>query len=99
LLLKKGYAQSDVLLVTLITAAIMLVRSFRTPPATFMQAAGAFKALVGIGVTTSVISVTLTLGLLLTLGPIASLCGILAGEIVIVLKLNRMMTQWKARHV
>ncbi len=99
LLLKKGYAQSDVLLVTLITAAIMLVRSFRTPPATFMQAAGAFKALVGIGVTTSVISVTLTLGLLLTLGPIASLFGILAGEIVVLLKLNRMMTVWKARHV
>jgi hypothetical protein len=64
-----------------------------------MQAAGEFKALVGIGVTTSVISVILTLGLLLTLGPIASLCGILAGEIVIVLKLNRMTTQWKARHV
>jgi hypothetical protein len=99
LLLKKGYARSDVLLVTLITAAIMLVRSFRTPPATFMQAAGEFKALVGIGVYTSVISVILTLGLLLTLGPIASLCGILAGEIVIVLKLNRMMTEWKARHV
>ena len=99
LLLKKGYAQSDVLLVTLITAAIMLVRSFRTPPATFMQAAGEFKALVGIGVYTSVISVILTLSLLLTLGPIASLCGILAGEIVIVLKLNRMMTEWKARHV
>jgi hypothetical protein len=98
LLLKKGYAQSDVLLVTLIAAAIMLVRSFRTPPATFMQAAGAFKPLVGIGVYSSVISITLTLALLLTLGPIASLCGILTGEIVIMLKLNRMMTEWKARH-
>jgi hypothetical protein len=98
LLLKKGYAQSDVLLVTLLTAAIMLVRSFRTPPATFMQAAGEFKALVGIGVTTSVISVLLTLVLLLTLGPIASLCGILTGEIIILLKLNRMMTDWKAGH-
>ena len=76
----------------------MLVRSFRTPPATFMQAAGAFKALVGIGLYTSVISVILTLAFLLTLGPIASLCGILAGEIVIVLKLNRMMAEWRARH-
>jgi hypothetical protein len=98
LLLKKNYAQSDVLLVTLITATIMLVRSFRTPPATFMQAAGAFKALVGIGFYTSAISVILTLALLLTLGPIASLCGILTGEIVILLKLNRMVADWKTRH-
>ena len=98
LLLKKNYAQHDVLLVTLITSLIMLVRSFRTPPATFMQAAGEFKALVGIGVYTSVISITLTLGFLLTLGPIASLLGILTGEIIILVRLNRMMADWRARH-
>ena len=98
LLLKKGYAQHDVLLVTLITSLIMLVRSFRTPPATFMQAAGEFKALVGIGVYTSVISIVLTLGFLLTLGPIASLLGILTGEIIILMRLNRMMAEWKYRH-
>ena len=68
LLLKKSYAQHDVLLVTLITPLIMLVRSFRTPPAAFMQAAGEFKALAGIGVYTSVISMVLTLGLPAHLG-------------------------------
>ena len=98
LLLKKGYDRHDVLLVTLITSLIMLVRSFRTPPATFMQAAGAFKALVGIGVYTSVISIILTLGFLLTLGPIASLLGILTGEIIILMRLNRMMADWQASH-
>jgi O-antigen/teichoic acid export membrane protein len=98
LLLKKGYALHDVVLVTLITAAIMLVRSFRTPPATFMQAAGEFKALAGIGTYTSVISIVLTLIFLMTLGPVASLCGILAGEIVILIRLNRMTADWKARH-
>jgi hypothetical protein len=98
LLLKKGYAQHDVLLVTLITGAIMLVRSFRTPPATFMQAAGAFKALAKIGTYTSVISIALTLTFLLALGPIASLCGILAGEVMILLRLRRMMADWNARH-
>ena len=75
----------------------MLVRSFRTPPATFMQAAGEFKALVGIGVYTSVISIVLTLGFLVTLGPIASLLGILTGEIIILLRLNRMMADWGVR--
>jgi hypothetical protein len=98
LLLKKGYALHDVLLVTLITAAIMLVRSFRAPPATFMQAASEFKALVGIGLYSSVISIALTLAFLLTLGPIASLCGILAGEIIILCQLTRMASAWKARH-
>ncbi len=98
LLLKKTYAQSDVLLVSLITAAIMLVRSFRTPPATFMQAAGELKALVNIGVTTSAISILLTLAFLLALGPIASLLGVLTGEIVILVMLNRKMADWQARH-
>ncbi|HEY2836417.1 MAG TPA: hypothetical protein VGI89_07600, partial [Rhizomicrobium sp.] len=98
LLLKKGYAQHDVLLVTLITSFIMLVRSFRTPPATFMQAAGEFKALVGIGIYTSVISIVLTLGFLLTLGPIASLLGILTGEIIILMRLNRMTADWRTSH-
>lgn len=98
LLLKKGYALHDVLLVTLITASIMLVRCFRTPLATFMQAAGEFKALVGIGVYTSVISIGLTLVLLLVLGPAASLLGILTGEIIILVRLHRMMADWRARH-
>ncbi len=97
LLLKKNYALHDVLLVTLITATIMLVRAFRTPLATFMQAAGEFRALVGIGMTSSVISILLTLGFLLTLGPIASLCGILTGEVIILFKLNRMTENWRAR--
>jgi O-antigen/teichoic acid export membrane protein len=98
LLLKKGYALHEVLPVALITALIMLVRSFRAPPATFMQAAGEFKALVGIGLYTSVTSIVLTLVFLVTLGPAASLLGILSGEIFILVRLNRMMAQWRARH-
>ena len=98
LILKRGYPQHDALLVTFITAVIMLVRSYRTPLATFMQAAGAFKALMGIGVYSSTISIALTLALLLAFGPIASLCGILAGEIVILLRLKHMMDKWQIRH-
>ncbi len=98
LLLRKGYALSDILLVTLITAAIMLVRCVRTPLATALQAAGQFKALAGIGLYTSPISILLTLGFLLALGPIASLLGILTGEIVIVLMLYRLMRARKVRH-
>jgi hypothetical protein len=98
LLLKKTYALSDVVLVTFLTAGIMLVRSFRTPPATLMQAAGELKTLMDIGVYTSAISIILTLVFLLTLGPIASLLGILAGEIAILILLNRKTAAWQARH-
>ncbi|MBN9553123.1 MAG: hypothetical protein J0H61_00370 [Alphaproteobacteria bacterium] len=96
LLLKKGYPLGDIVLVTGITAAIMLVRCFRAPPATFLQAAGRFKALAGIGLHTGPISLCLTLAFLLAMGPIASLLGILTGEIVIVWKLHRLMRDRKA---
>ena len=98
LLLRKGYALSDIILVTLITAAIMLVRCVRAPLATALQAAGQFKALAGIGLYTSPISILLTLGFLLALGPIASLVGILTGEMVIVLLLSRLMRARKECH-
>jgi O-antigen/teichoic acid export membrane protein len=98
LLLKKGYALSDVAVVTVITAAITLVRSLRVPPATFMQAAGELKALVHIAAFASVISIALTLGFLLIMGPIWSLLGILTGEIIIVMMLNRKMAGWLVRH-
>lgn len=98
LLLKNTYSQSDALLVTFLTGAIMLVRSFRTPPATLMQAAGELKALANIAAATSPIAILLTLAFLLAWGPAASLLGILAGEIVILAMLNRKMAGWEARH-
>jgi O-antigen/teichoic acid export membrane protein len=98
LLLKKGYVQHDVVLVTLCTAAIMMVRNFRTPLAVKLQAAGEFKALAGIGTWSCAVSVTATLILLLTFGPIASLGGIFAGELVILAAVHRLGRQWMARH-
>jgi O-antigen/teichoic acid export membrane protein len=98
LLLKKGYPVQDVLWVTLISAAIMMVRNFRTPLAVMLQAAGEFKALAGIGVKSCIVSVTVTTGLLMALGPIASLGGILAGELVILIAARRLSRTWMARH-
>lgn len=98
LLLKNTYLPSDALLVTMITGAIMLVRCFRTPPATLMQAAGELKVLANIAAFTSVISILLTLAFLLAWGPAASLLGILTGEIAIVAMLKRTVKGWEARH-
>ena len=98
LLLKKTYSLPDVLLVTGLTGAIMLVRSLRTPPSTLMQAAGELKALARIAAYTSVISIVLTLAFLIAWGPAASLFGILVSEIIIVAMLNRTVKGWETRH-
>ena len=98
LLLKKGYAAHDVILVTLVTATIMMVRNFRTPLAVKLQAVGEFKALASIGTTSCAMSVLATFAILMAFGPIASLGGIFAGEMVILLAVRRLAKRWMAQH-
>src|SRR3569833_152519 len=94
LVLKKGYALDDVSLVAALSAVIMAVRAWRTPPAALLQAAGQFKELASIGTISGAVSVAATLALLLTLGPIASLAGILMGELVILVRVRQMAQGW-----
>lgn len=96
LVLKKGYALHDVTIVALLSAAVMAIRTWRTPLAVLLQAAGKFKALASIGTVSGAISVAATLLLLLTLGPIASLGGIILGELVILYRVQQMARDWRA---
>ena len=98
LVLKKGYALNEVILVAGLSAVIMAIRAWRTPLAVLLQAAGQFKELAGIGTSSGAVSVAATLLLLLTLGPIASLLGILLGELVILIHVHRMARGWWAAH-
>lgn len=98
LVLKKGYALDQVIQVGGLCAIIMAVRAWRTPPAVLLQAAGQFKELAGIGTSSGAVSVGATLILLLTVGPIASLVGILLGELVILYYVQRMAKAWWAAH-
>jgi putative peptidoglycan lipid II flippase len=98
LLLKKGYLLDEVALVAALTAAIMAVRVLRTPLSVLLQAAGEFKALAGIGLVSSAVSVSATLGLLLAFGPIASLGGVLLGELVILLRCRLLAGNWGRHH-
>ena len=95
LLLKKGYALQDVEIVAMISAAIMAVRTLRTPLAVMLQAAGEFKALAGIGAASCAVSLTSTVLLLLAFGPVESLGGILLGEMMIVWRIYPMARRWK----
>lgn len=95
IILKKGYSAHDVALVAAISAVIMLLRAVRTPLAVQLQAAGEFKALARLGAITGAVSLVSTLALLLVFGPVASLGGILLGEVAVVIRCLDLVVQWK----
>lgn len=94
-LLPVHYEMDDVMLVLGFSAAIMAARSLRTPMAVLLQAAGEFKLLARIGAWSALVSVASTLALLLTLGPLTSLGGILAGDITILVTIWMMTRRLK----
>jgi len=98
LVLKKGYVLHDVVLVAILASVIVALRVWRTPLAVLLQAAGQFKELAGIGVQSGARSVIATLTLLLMFGPIASMGGILLGELVILIRVLQMTRDWKRAH-
>jgi len=98
LILKKGYSLDAVALVAAISAAIMLLRAVRTPMAVLLQAAGEFKALARLGAISGAVSLTATLALLLAFGPVASLLGILLGEVAVVARCLSLVAAWKRTH-
>ena len=81
LVLKQGYDASSAAAILAIWVAIMTVRALRTPDAVLLQAAGEFQSLAAIGTKASLVSLGATLALLFAFGPIASLFGIVAGDI------------------
>lgn len=99
LVLKHGYDLHDVMIVTALSAVIMAVRALRAPPAVHLQAAGWFRELAAIGVVSSLVSTLAVLALLFTFGPIASLGGVLLGELVILIRCRALVRDWRAQNV
>ena len=98
LLLKKGYDGDQVLVVVALWAVIAAVRALRTPDAVFLMAAGQYEPLARVGMKSSVTSLAVTLLLLLWLGPIASLGGILAGDLIITVLIFSLTRAWRRAH-
>jgi hypothetical protein len=99
LILKAGYDHGQVLTVIALWAAIMAVRTLRTPDAVLLQAAREFRPLASASVWSSVVALTLTTVLLLTLGPVASMLGILVGDVVLTERIFALVRRWKrAQH-
>jgi len=98
LVLKQGYDLHSAVIIVAIWAVIMTVRALRTPEAVFLQAAGEFQGLASIGIKASIVSLAATLALLLAFGPVASLLGILAGDIVLSGGIFAQVRRWKLAH-
>jgi O-antigen/teichoic acid export membrane protein len=85
LLLKQGYGVADAAIAGLLCAAIMAVRSMRTPLGVLLQAAGDFKAMARLSAWSAAVSIAATLALMLAFGSVASLGGIFLGEMTILI--------------
>ncbi|MBI3677563.1 MAG: hypothetical protein HY243_13205 [Proteobacteria bacterium] len=97
-LLKRGYDATDVVIAVGAWALIMALRALRTPDSVLLQAAREFQPLAGASKRSSIISVVATLLLLLAAGPLASLGGIVAGELAMLASTLSLARRWKQAH-
>ncbi len=95
LILKQGYDESQAIIVVAIWGAIQAVRTLRTPEAVLLQAAREYRPLAKVGMWSSVASLTATLVLLLTVGPVASLGGVLIGEALMTASIFSLSRKWR----
>jgi O-antigen/teichoic acid export membrane protein len=98
LVLKHGYDVGQVLIVLAFWGAITAVRVARTPESVLLQAAGEFRALAAASGWSSLASMAVTLLLMLAFGPVASLGGILIGELVMTSRIFALSGRWKLAH-
>ncbi len=96
--LKQGYDAGSAAIILAIWVVIMAVRALRTPDAVFLQAAGQFQPLANIGMKASFVSLGVTLALLFAFGPIVSLLGIVAGDVVMTAGIFKQVRTWKLAH-
>jgi hypothetical protein len=94
-LLLKHYGVDDVLIVLAFWVAITALRVVRTPEAVFVQATGNYPALARISGFAGAVTLAVTFVLLFTFGPILSLGGVLAGEVVMVVMLIPLTRTWR----
>jgi O-antigen/teichoic acid export membrane protein len=98
LIIKDGYDPHGIVAVVCMYSTIMAIKVARTPDSVFLQVLGEYKALSHASVRSSVVSVIAVLTLLLTVGPLWSLLGIIAGESVGAHWVFVLMRRWRKSH-
>jgi O-antigen/teichoic acid export membrane protein len=94
-LLLKHFQVNDVLVVLAFWVGITALRVVRTPEAVFIMATGGYSKLAWISGVSSAVALVLTLVLLVLIGPLWSLGGVLAGEVVMVAMLIPLANKWR----
>jgi hypothetical protein len=94
---KKGFDVASVSTVVVLWALITAARGLRAPDAVLLQAAREFKSLASASVKSSVVALLSTLALLLLMGPVASLAGILFGDLVMLAMVFSSVRAWRSR--
>lgn len=95
LVIKKGYDVHDVVIVVVLWSLVAAIRGIRAPDGVLLQAAREFRPLADASVKSSAVSLVATLALLLAFGPIASLLGILLGDLVMLAEIVTGVRKWK----
>jgi hypothetical protein len=95
LLIRHNYSRPAILEAVVLWSLISIVRGYRGPDAVLLQAAREFKSLANASLRSSGISLLATLALLLTLGPVASLGGILLGDVVMLFIIAAGVRSWR----
>lgn len=95
LVIRKGYDKNDVIVVVVLWGLITAVRGIRAADAVLLQAAREFRPLADAGTKSCVVAMAATLILLLIGGPVASLGGILIGDVVMLAVIMKAVHAWK----
>jgi hypothetical protein len=89
------YALPTLVSGTILWVAVVLPRCLRAPPATALQAAGAFRPFANAGLLGSIVSLAAVTALLFLAPPVWTLLGTLAGEIAATLMIWRCFARWQ----
>lgn len=90
------YPVQTMALATALWLLLAAVRLGRTPDSAMLQAAGAFRPLAFASIWSSVLSVVIVLALIALMGPVASIGGVVLGEILFALTIWKTLRAWLA---
>ncbi len=89
------YSRGDLLIGAALWIVVAAARCWRAPESTLLQAAGRFRGLAFASLVSCWISVAAVVAALLLYGPLASLGGVMLGEIVFAIWVTREARRWQ----
>jgi O-antigen/teichoic acid export membrane protein len=95
LLLPAHYDFATVVMATALWACVEVVHSWVVPDSALLQAADRFRPLAAATVQSSMVTIVAALALLVAFGPVASLCGVVLGVIVLAQRMTALKRAWR----